>query len=101
MIKSVAPRKISDKGYHPYALITNDIEGAIMSMVAVRKNPERDRYWDSHPLLAEYYTKTVPIRDPSEYWQSLLPEMLRVPTEQYTSRIPAQRWAEQALASTR
>ena len=81
-------------------LLTNDIEGAIMSLVQVRKNPERDRYWDAHPLLDEYYNKTVPITDPTEYWQSALPEMLRVPTARYTERVPARRWAEKAVAVT-
>ncbi len=97
LIKDVAPRKITDKqAIILYALLTNDIEGAIMSLVQVRKNPERDRYWDAHPLLDEYYDKSVPISDPTDYWQSLLPEMARVPSAQPTERVPARSWAEVA-----
>ena len=95
MIKSVAPRKITDQqAVILYALLTNDIEGAIMSLVKVRKNPERDRYWDAHPLLDEYYNKTVPVSDPTDYWQSLLPEMARTPSATPTERVPARGWAE-------
>jgi N12 class adenine-specific DNA methylase/adenine-specific DNA methylase len=43
-----------------YAQWSGDIEGAMMSLIETRKNPQRDYYWEAHPELADYYRKTEP-----------------------------------------
>jgi hypothetical protein len=43
-----------------YAQWRGDIEGAALSLIETRKNPERDYYWETHPELADYYDKTEP-----------------------------------------
>jgi len=41
-----------------YVQMSKDYRGAVLAMIQMQENPQRDWYWQAHPELEDYYKKT-------------------------------------------
>jgi hypothetical protein len=97
-----------------YFLMTNDAKGAVLSMIPLRRNPDRTAFWEDNPLLAMYYSdetwaelaaeygpleQMFPEPSETELWQASMPGSLPPSgAEGAGEDTPAATWARNLLA---